>query len=31
VLPEVTQVRTGHGEGTTIGAEKTGSAEWDKP
>jgi glyoxylase-like metal-dependent hydrolase (beta-lactamase superfamily II) len=31
VLPDVTQVRTGHGEGTTIGAEKTGSEGWDKP
>jgi glyoxylase-like metal-dependent hydrolase (beta-lactamase superfamily II) len=31
VLPDVTRVRTGHGEGTTIGAEKAGSPDWEKP
>ncbi|QFU86251.1 MBL fold metallo-hydrolase [Amycolatopsis sp. YIM 10] len=28
-LPEDTRVNTGHGEGTTIGKEKAGSAGWD--
>ncbi|MEC3979873.1 MBL fold metallo-hydrolase [Amycolatopsis sp. H20-H5] len=28
-LPEATSVRTGHGESTTIGAEKTASKDWD--
>ncbi|HWD01237.1 MAG TPA: MBL fold metallo-hydrolase [Amycolatopsis sp.] len=27
-LPDSTSVRTGHGEGTTIGAEKAASADW---
>ncbi|HEY2058118.1 MBL fold metallo-hydrolase [Amycolatopsis sp. NBC_01480] len=27
-LPDATQVRTGHGEGTTIADEKAGAAEW---
>jgi glyoxylase-like metal-dependent hydrolase (beta-lactamase superfamily II) len=31
VLPDGTQVRTGHGEGTTIGAEKAGATDWEKP
>jgi glyoxylase-like metal-dependent hydrolase (beta-lactamase superfamily II) len=31
VLPDATQVRTGHGESTTIGAEKAGSDGWEKP
>jgi glyoxylase-like metal-dependent hydrolase (beta-lactamase superfamily II) len=31
VLPDATQVRTGHGESTTIGAEKAGSSDWQKP
>jgi glyoxylase-like metal-dependent hydrolase (beta-lactamase superfamily II) len=31
LLPDATAVRTGHGESTTIGAEKAGSAEWAKP
>ena len=28
-LPEATKVHTGHGEGTTLGAEKTASSGWD--
>jgi glyoxylase-like metal-dependent hydrolase (beta-lactamase superfamily II) len=28
-LPDATTVHTGHGESTTIGAEKAGSASWD--
>jgi glyoxylase-like metal-dependent hydrolase (beta-lactamase superfamily II) len=27
-LPDATEVRTGHGEGTTIAAEKAGAPEW---
>ena len=27
-LPDATEVRTGHGEGTTIADEKAGAAEW---
>lgn len=30
-LPDTTEVNTGHGESSTIGAEKTGSAGWEKP
>ncbi|WP_103348615.1 MBL fold metallo-hydrolase [Amycolatopsis sp. CA-128772] len=30
-LPESTKVHTGHGEGTTIGAEKAASEGWDQP
>ncbi|WP_290056892.1 MBL fold metallo-hydrolase [Amycolatopsis solani] len=30
-LPESTKVHTGHGEGTTIGTEKTASGGWDQP
>ena len=30
-LPEATKVHTGHGEGTTIGAEKAASDGWDQP
>jgi glyoxylase-like metal-dependent hydrolase (beta-lactamase superfamily II) len=29
-LPEATKVHTGHGEGTTLGAEKTSSSGWDQ-
>ncbi|MEV7092093.1 MBL fold metallo-hydrolase [Amycolatopsis sp. NPDC051045] len=30
-LPDATKVHTGHGEGTTIGAEKAASDGWDQP
>jgi glyoxylase-like metal-dependent hydrolase (beta-lactamase superfamily II) len=30
-LPDATIVHTGHGEGTTIGAEKAASGEWAQP
>jgi glyoxylase-like metal-dependent hydrolase (beta-lactamase superfamily II) len=30
-LPDTTKVNTGHGESSTIGAEKTGAAGWEKP
>ncbi|KDN18471.1 MBL fold metallo-hydrolase [Amycolatopsis rifamycinica] len=30
-LPDTTKVHTGHGEGTTIGAEKAASDGWDQP
>jgi glyoxylase-like metal-dependent hydrolase (beta-lactamase superfamily II) len=30
-LPDATEVNTGHGESTTIGAEKAASTGWDKP
>ncbi|MEU7782594.1 MULTISPECIES: MBL fold metallo-hydrolase [unclassified Amycolatopsis] len=30
-LPESTKVHTGHGDGTTIGAEKAASSGWDQP
>ncbi|WP_410587653.1 MBL fold metallo-hydrolase [Amycolatopsis sp. lyj-23] len=30
-LPEATKVHTGHGEGTTIGAEKAASDGWEQP
>jgi glyoxylase-like metal-dependent hydrolase (beta-lactamase superfamily II) len=30
-LPDATKVHTGHGEGTTLGAEKTASSGWDQP
>ncbi|MBK1785641.1 MBL fold metallo-hydrolase [Prauserella cavernicola] len=30
-LPDETVVHTGHGEGTTIGAEKQGATGWEKP
>jgi glyoxylase-like metal-dependent hydrolase (beta-lactamase superfamily II) len=30
-LPEVTKVHTGHGEGTTIGAEQAASEGWEQP
>ncbi|WIX85424.1 MBL fold metallo-hydrolase [Amycolatopsis sp. DG1A-15b] len=30
-LPEATKVHTGHGAGTTIGAEKAASDGWDQP
>ncbi|MET8853561.1 MBL fold metallo-hydrolase [Amycolatopsis sp. NPDC004625] len=30
-LPDATKVHTGHGEGTTIGAEKAASDGWDRP
>ena len=30
-LPEATKVHTGHGDGTTIGAEKAASSGWDQP
>ncbi|MEU5264820.1 MBL fold metallo-hydrolase [Amycolatopsis sp. NPDC021455] len=30
-LPDTTKVHTGHGEGTTIAAEKAASAGWDQP
>ncbi|WP_410632162.1 MBL fold metallo-hydrolase [Amycolatopsis sp. cmx-4-83] len=30
-LPESTKVHTGHGDGTTIGAEKAVSSGWDQP
>ncbi|MGW3967010.1 MBL fold metallo-hydrolase [Amycolatopsis sp. NPDC005003] len=30
-LPDATKVHTGHGEGTTIGAEKAASAGWEQP
>ncbi|MEV5719258.1 MBL fold metallo-hydrolase [Amycolatopsis mediterranei] len=30
-LPDATKVHTGHGEGTTIGAEKAASGDWDQP
>ncbi|HET6708373.1 MBL fold metallo-hydrolase [Amycolatopsis sp.] len=30
-LPEATKVHTGHGEGTTIAAEKSASDGWEKP
>jgi glyoxylase-like metal-dependent hydrolase (beta-lactamase superfamily II) len=30
-LPDATKVHTGHGEGTTIGAEKAASSGWDQP
>lgn len=30
-LPEETVVHTGHGEHTTIGAEKQGATDWEKP
>jgi glyoxylase-like metal-dependent hydrolase (beta-lactamase superfamily II) len=29
VLPEATRVHTGHGDGTTLGAEKAASNGWD--
>jgi glyoxylase-like metal-dependent hydrolase (beta-lactamase superfamily II) len=30
-LPDATKVHTGHGEGSTIGAEKTGASGWEQP
>ncbi|MFG1643632.1 MBL fold metallo-hydrolase [Amycolatopsis sp. NPDC049252] len=30
-LPDATKVHTGHGEGTTLGAEKAASTGWDQP
>jgi glyoxylase-like metal-dependent hydrolase (beta-lactamase superfamily II) len=30
-LPEATKVHTGHGDGTTLGAEKAASSGWEKP
>ncbi len=30
-LPDATKVHTGHGEGTTIGAERAASDGWEKP
>ena len=30
-LPDATKVHTGHGEGTTIGAEKAASKNWEQP
>ncbi|MCR6489869.1 MBL fold metallo-hydrolase [Amycolatopsis sp. OK19-0408] len=30
-LPDTTKVHTGHGEGTTLGAEKAASSGWDQP
>ncbi|MFJ1760573.1 MBL fold metallo-hydrolase [Amycolatopsis sp. NPDC088138] len=30
-LPDATKVHTGHGDGTTLGAEKAASTGWDQP